>query len=293
MFGFVRPDPAGELGEAEFVPVHAAVLIHDDGPAWLDVDGFHQGLEADRGRFISTFPEGRLVMRRASGDDVRFAFAVNEGVLPEQEEEARGRIAGCPDLLDACARANERLSRPGSRSLRSIAGTARYLLSDGIHDEEVDRLEIAPDEEVVRIFYTQSDCDDFAIALHRMTGWPIMALSSAERGLLHRFVVAPDGRLLDALGWTNRKSMTKRYGAREPIWAGPGDERIAHSANIGMDIVEGIDEHLASAVSAIRRLSGAPFEEEWFRAMSRKPLEGVDYLLPGYEDDGAETPVAP
>ena len=180
---------------------------------------------------------------------------------------------------------------PGWKPLAELADKARYLLMDGVWDEEAEELEAAPADEVVKVYYTSSNCDDFAVALHRITGWPIMALSAAERGPIHRFVAAPDGRSLDACGWTDKIAMSKRYGTRKPLWSEPGGEEIAHSTSIG-DVYGGVDEHLADAVSAIRGLPVAPFSEPWFQAMSHRTMDAVDMPLAGYEEDGGALPSA-
>lgn len=64
-------------------------------------------------------------------------------------------------------------------------------------------------------------CHDFAIALHRMTGWPIACLwrdsmkdvfsITDEPTPLHVFCVAPDGRAVDVEGAADFDAMTARY----------------------------------------------------------------------------------
>jgi RimJ/RimL family protein N-acetyltransferase len=61
----------------------------------------------------------------------------------------------------------------------------------------------APDEahhRYVRENYLFGDCAVFAVALHRMTGWPIFQIRS--RDSYHVFLQAPKGRLVDASGYT-------------------------------------------------------------------------------------------
>jgi hypothetical protein len=68
-------------------------------------------------------------------------------------------------------------------------------------DEPVDTN--APDEahhRYVRENYLFGECAAFAVALNRMTGWPIFQIKS--RDSYHVFLQAPKGRLVDASGYT-------------------------------------------------------------------------------------------
>lgn len=72
------------------------------------------------------------------------------------------------------------------------------------------------------IWYTQGDCWALALAIHRMTGWPLTALGYAdedatpytERGWVHIVVRVPDGRLLDVRGLREEDEC-----AREFLWS--------------------------------------------------------------------------
>lgn len=69
------------------------------------------------------------------------------------------------------------------------------------------------------IWYTEGDCWALALALHRMTGWPMTALGYAdedstpysERGWVHVVVRAPDDRLLDVRGLRDEESCAKEF----------------------------------------------------------------------------------
>lgn len=72
------------------------------------------------------------------------------------------------------------------------------------------------------IWYTEGDCWALALALHRKTGWPMVALGYedeestpyTERGWVHVVVRTPDDRLLDVRGVRDEESC-----AREFLWS--------------------------------------------------------------------------
>lgn len=93
--------------------------------------------------------------------------------------------------------------------------------------DEVDEMKyvIPPDGplgEKRGVWYTEGDCWAFALALHRMTGWPMTALGYADeasvsyedRGWVHIVVRTPDDRLLDVRGLRDEDSC-----AREFLWS--------------------------------------------------------------------------
>lgn len=172
--------------------------------------------------------------------------------------------------------------------LRELAADARFFLDD-VNEAEEAFLPEATDEEVLRHFFCHSDCDDFAIALHRLTGFALVALSDKEKGFLHRLVIAPDGRLLDAAGWTDLAGLAKRYGCRAPQLSAPGGEELGLGATVGDDIDEGIDNALRRAVVAMRHFSILPYSDPAFAAILARPLAGVDFPTPEEEDECTST----
>lgn len=72
------------------------------------------------------------------------------------------------------------------------------------------------------IWYTEGDCWALALALHRTTGWPMVALGYEdeettpyqERGWVHVVVRTPDDRLLDVRGIRDEEAC-----AREFLWS--------------------------------------------------------------------------
>lgn len=110
----------------------------------------------------------------------------------------------------------------GPFTLERIAKDAIYFLSDDVDEAEMDKIKAMSPEHIVRLFYTSSDCDVFAVALHRITGWPIVELDDTLRGHIHRLNLAPGGRLVDASGWTDIKTLSKRYALLHPHLGEPG-----------------------------------------------------------------------
>jgi len=176
---------------------------------------------------------------------------------------------------------------PALPTLETLADDAAFLLSDDFDGEEYERFIEKSPAEKVRHFFCSSDCDAFAVALHRMTGWPIRALSSPDHGPVHRFVEAPDGRFLDAGGWTSLDGMKKRYGIRKALLTEPFGEEIA-SGYIEDDFFDGYESALGKAVAAIRQLPWAPFDEPEFREITARPVAGVDF--PAFDDDADSEP---
>lgn len=158
------------------------------------------------------------------------------------------------------------------RTIKDIADEVASRLEAG--DEEFDRLETMPDLLKVRHMYVSGDCDAFAVALHRVTGWPIRCVSSEEHGPMHRLVEAPDGRMLDAAGWVDEKELRRRYGVKRIILSKPGGEELAFL--LGLDEGRGIDPELFDAMVAMRAFEWAPFGEADFRAMSGRSVAGAD-----------------
>jgi hypothetical protein len=159
--------------------------------------------------------------------------------------------------------------------MRTISDIAREV-ADRLEaeDEELDRLESVSDLMKVRYMYLAGDCDAFAVALHRVTGWPIRRVSSEEHGSMHRVVQAPDGRLLDAAGWIDESELCRRYAVQQVTLSPPGGEELAFVS--GLDDEEGIVAELVDAVVALRTFDWAPFGEPDFVAMAGRPIAGAD-----------------
>ncbi len=160
------------------------------------------------------------------------------------------------------------------RSLEEIAAHQVYLASStDMGEEEFERVSAMSAAEQVGYFYVSGECHAFAAALHRMTGWPVLDVVSPALGRFHRVARAPDGRLLDAKGWTDAAGLRRRYGVRRLTLSEARDPEDALDA---MSMEDGILDELADAVAAIRQLPWEPFCGAEFRAMSAAPVEGVD-----------------
>lgn len=164
---------------------------------------------------------------------------------------------------------------PGWQPLNTLVEAA-YAALDDMSDEEFERFERMPPWRKVAYRYLAGDCDNFAVGLHRVTGWPIIGNTA------HRLVKGPRG-LLDASGWVTPEKLQRRYREWWTELGEPGNESHAHGAEIG-DLYGGIDEILAEVVSAIRQFPWAPYSQQWFRQMSFQPVLGVDTPVPGHED---------
>lgn len=95
--------------------------------------------------------------------------------------------------------------------LNYLADDAASAVSDLLSDEQWDAFDAMSDLEKVQWRYCHADCDDFAATLSEITGYPIVAVNSLRRGPIHRLVAAPDGQLLDVMGWVSLDSLKSRY----------------------------------------------------------------------------------
>lgn len=279
------PDEDGDGEDVAHLYAHAAVLLDTNGPVWLDVDGVHEGIDPRRFRFDRAVD--RVVLLPATAAEVEHAFSM--GGVEAEARTAAWRLWQDDDALaSAVARAREitaaasrRAARglahpdalpgggPGWKPLAMLADDAA-LVAEGVGDDLAERLDAMSDAEIVRHLYVHGACDDMAVALHRMTGWPVVAVSSRSKGPLHRLVRAPDGRLLDAGGWVDEQGLRRRYGVRQVSLSPGGGEETAIGTLVG-DAEAGVDQPLADAVSAIRQFPWAPFDQPWFRALSLRP----------------------
>jgi len=187
-------------------------------------------------------------------------------------------------------------SGPGWASLDEVAEAVWDAFGASMDDEGEELLLGMSAAERVRALYTRSDCDDFAVALHRMTGWPIVRVDfpDAEGGFGHHTLVrVPDGTqgggrrigglLLDAVGLRPTAAVRRRHGGRRARISGPGGEELAALGASDDHGDPGVSHSLAMAASAVRQLPWPPFDEAWFRATVSRPLLGVDVPRSGLE----------
>lgn len=165
------------------------------------------------------------------------------------------------------------------KSLDEIAADQIFLASStDMGEEEFERVSAMTTADQVRHFYVSGECHVFAEALHLITGWPVFNVSAPEHGHFHRLVRSPDGRLLDAAGWTDESGLRRRYRLRR-LTVSPVPDRDDPFDAFSRE--DGIFPELADAVAAIRQLPGEPFAEPWFSEMSARPVAGADIRVPG------------
>lgn len=97
---------------------------------------------------------------------------------------------------------------------RTLAEAADYFYDacELWEDEDLDRDDTI---EVLTRAFRSSDCDDYAAALSRMTGWDIVMMQwqIPDWGFGHHSLVRdPDGRLLDVGGWTDEEALRTHFG---------------------------------------------------------------------------------
>jgi hypothetical protein len=173
----------------------------------------------------------------------------------------------------------------GWQSLDRVAEEGLSEISAEMDEDEIDWFLSLSAAERVRRLYTQSDCDDFAVALHRVTGWPIISAQFPDKELgigHHTLVKAPSGLLLDAAGWHDQGELKNRLGGKSAKFSEPGGEDTVDSLidPPGGRDPEEPDYLLARAVSSIRQLPWGPFDSAEFRVMSFRHVPGADYELP-------------
>ena len=138
------------------------------------------------------------------------------------------------------------------QSIGDLAGDASYAISDLLDENQWEHFDGLADVGKVQFRYLHGDCDDFALVLHHITSWPVYSVLSPSRGPLHRLVMAPDGRLLDAAGWVSAEQLAKRYGADDLVICGPGGQEFCQSSI-------GDDEDTWPVVAAILQFPLDPF----------------------------------
>ena len=291
-------------------PVRAGLLVSGEGPAWIDAEGLHalEGIsgpgpvirEADETGIAATFgrPDAALKARAEAFMSADPRLSALAGSVAAMVARGTGLDPAPPDRRWTSPHPDAPPGGgPGWQDMASLAGHALDVLGEGMDEGDFERFEALAPPMQVRILYTRSDCDDFAVALHRVTGWPLVAIAfpDEEMGVGHHTMVrSPDGSMLDAGGWSTRSAVKRRYGGPAAKFSAPGGEEVAMSPSVGFEAAgdpDGLDDALCRAVSAMRQLPWAPFDEPGFRERSLRPLEGVDLPLP--DPGGPAAPCGP
>lgn len=139
-------------------------------------------------------------------------------------------------------------------ALAELAQEAVFSMSDLYDDDEMDAIEGLTDLEKVQLRYRNADFDDFALALHAVTGWKIVAVSSASKGPLHRLNVDGEGRLVDVMGFVNEDDLRKRYRIGRK-------DLVLVTQDVASDSLIDNDEELKRVASTLLHLPCAPFND--------------------------------
>ncbi len=161
-------------------------------------------------------------------------------------------------------------------SLASLAKAAYESMADRTGGHDLAAIRAMSPLDRIRYRYMEGDCPEFAAALQWVTNWrPVTILLDGRH--IHECVMAPDGRLLDVTGWTSLEQYAALTGLSgvSPIDGFPAS----------FDFEDDTDsELLTEAVGAMRHLTWAPFNEDWFREMTFRPIAGVDIPPPSASD---------
>lgn len=150
------------------------------------------------------------------------------------------------------------MKAPVSGLLSELAADARTAVEDLIDDDRWDDFMALSDIEQIQWRYSHADCDDFALVLHEITGWPVMMVSSPSRGPIHRLVQADDGRLLDVQGWTSLEALKVRYKVKRLT--------IAEVSCPEVFSMVSSDEDRLPILDAMKLMPNAPFSDAAFQA---------------------------
>lgn len=182
-------------------------------------------------------------------------------------------------------------SPPPVPSLVELADWYYSVLDLGEEEDEDQPLDYwssdAGVREVLVRAFASSDCGNFAVVLHQMTGYPLVNLMGPEGYPIHTFVRTPEGHALDVTGIHPIAQLARRYG-----WRGkaPPTVDVSPSGACGMTLGEdwtddGFDEQACRVAAAVRQLPWAPFDTPAFQAMTQTSLVGIDVPSPEAPDD--------
>jgi 8-oxo-dGTP pyrophosphatase MutT (NUDIX family)/RNA:NAD 2'-phosphotransferase (TPT1/KptA family)/GNAT superfamily N-acetyltransferase len=84
-------------------------------------------------------------------------------------------------------------------------------------DEEEEDYDPSAEEDPAH-YYAHGACFVYAVALNKLTGWPIFTIGDPEEGAaLHSVVKKPNGKFFDSKGESTLQQLGKRYGLRKPF----------------------------------------------------------------------------
>lgn len=135
-------------------------------------------------------------------------------------------------------------------SLVELSDDAMDSIFNLLTDEQAQELQEQGEMAIIQRRYANADCDDFALALHAVSGWPIAAIASSSCGPIHRLNIAPDGSLVDIFGHVSMQDLSQRYGLDD-----------LHVMQSGCDSLIDSDEELARVVAVLTFLKTDPFPQ--------------------------------
>jgi len=153
------------------------------------------------------------------------------------------------------------------------------------HEDAFDRDTV---RSALRDIYLAGRCTGFAVAVHRRTGWPLVALRGGSGELIHSGCRAPDGRYVDARGFLPEASFTTGFewyrsiedGSEERLLADhPQDEALIRTAALHAELLldlPGESEHrrrFSTFASALRELCDS--HGIWLRGPHPGPGGGI------------------
>jgi len=116
----------------------------------------------------------------------------------------------------------------------------------------LDPYDVSPNQIVNR--FRSGDCFDFAIALHKETGWPIVAAFGREEVPFHVLNTHPSGHLVDASGFITLKRLMRFYGRRKVRLEPLTPARAYEVSLCGLS-------HVRDAAKWMRTMRHPPFDE--------------------------------
>lgn len=156
----------------------------------------------------------------------------------------------------------------GPRHIRDLSRHFRELNNfEAEHPDDIDEFDLtSPDaahHAYVQHNFLFGECAPFALALHRLTGWPIFAMRSGDR--YHVFVRHPSGRFVDASGFVSPEQIRQTHRMRKTARARPVDPAV-----LAADLDDAADPWGAVRVAEfyIHQLQVPPFD-----TLTRAPPE--------------------
>lgn len=143
----------------------------------------------------------------------------------------------------------------------------------GLYEDE--DLDPADSLAVLKRAFGSSDCDAYADALSRMTGWELVRMSWTGRdGFGHHTLVRhPDGDLVDVEGIATEDSLRRRYRAPTAVFA---QAESLMSSSSGELLEDGRDADLLRLASTIRAFRHDLYGTVEFMTLANREIGGID-----------------